>query len=1069
MPQPPLSPQLAPPLSSEARPLPTPPTTSNARLPYPNSYGPSSTIKPQKPNAHEAYQYGVQGTDWVPYNAPSGRGSTFFVSGSGTQRLGGGEPGVGGGGKRKPLPIPLSRPSTVPVPSPIPIGQPTKSKPPKFTPQTAYSPPSSPQRLPPGAMPPSRRPIQPSSPPPASPRAYQTKMPIGTGSSVMVHSGFWQILAATGSRFVGQTPSFPPGFDDGLPAGGSGAGGALEMFSQRERMVGGEMGARRGATAPEIGGKGRKRLSVDMIGRPGGFTHLVHASDAEQAEDILKRWHIDGVGKLGEPAWVAPIKEAARARARARGVAEVQANRSEVAGSPQPLTVVNGFPSIISSASSTGAAEDDGVSPTTPLASSAQLGVVHEDGDHWEAELRPPSFPEMTRSNTAETIVLRDGAVAAALEGTTRISSRGRTRPSLDGLPASLPPSFDILDPHNLDPTLQIPYDAPKPFVPSLTTIEKAVATKVFFETHYHAILKKPRGRDQRKELLERELARLNISDAERRNVRSAWALSESEYLRDLRKKVNVGSFVKLKTIGHGAFGVVSLVKERGTGELYAMKQLRKGDMLKKGQEGHVRAERDLLATASSSTRWTARLAYSFQDFDHLYLVMTFYSGGDLLTLLIDKDVFEEDFARFYMAEMGELAFALSERYTQHKLTLPSGSPRCGRNAQSSRRYSPRVGKYFRIFMLRKLTSLSGNSIKPDNFLFDKSGHIVISDFGLATDFFWAHDGMYYDQQRRELLHKHGIDLEDGTVAPPTRRFDQDTVRGLDDTPGSVLTMRDRNRRKLAYSVVGTNNYMSVDVLRGMGYDQACDWWSLGVILFEMLYGYPPFVSKSRLQTRQKIMNWRTSLRFPPRPRVSREAQDLISSLLCEKEDRLGSRNAASVSRPNSVITQRRSGFNLNGAAGGPAPGGHDKGMYEGADEIKAHPWFRGIDFATLHLQTPPFVPDLSNSSDTKYFEDDIDDNPLPAPEAAPGQPPVDSTKDPMLRDPVQGAHLLDVRKQLAFQGWTYRRPKRQVYDPRQGVFNLGRRPPISGADDVRGRSQMRSETGSAFGRSLSV
>lgn len=50
--------------------------------------------------------------------------------------------------------------------------------------------------------------------------------------------------------------------------------------------------------------------------------------------------------------------------------------------------------------------------------------------------------------------------------------------------------------------------------------------------------------------------------------------------------------------------------------------------MLRKGQEGHVRAERDLLATASTSTRWTVRLAYSFQDVDHLYLVMSYMSGG---------------------------------------------------------------------------------------------------------------------------------------------------------------------------------------------------------------------------------------------------------------------------------------------------------------------------------------------------------------------------------------------------------------------------------------------------------
>lgn len=63
--------------------------------------------------------------------------------------------------------------------------------------------------------------------------------------------------------------------------------------------------------------------------------------------------------------------------------------------------------------------------------------------------------------------------------------------------------------------------------------------------------------------------------------------------------------------------------------------------MLKKGQEGHVRAERDLLAAASTSTRWTVRLAYSFQDLDHLYLVMTFMGGGGespFVSVLTDID-----------------------------------------------------------------------------------------------------------------------------------------------------------------------------------------------------------------------------------------------------------------------------------------------------------------------------------------------------------------------------------------------------------------------------------------------
>lgn len=66
------------------------------------------------------------------------------------------------------------------------------------------------------------------------------------------------------------------------------------------------------------------------------------------------------------------------------------------------------------------------------------------------------------------------------------------------------------------------------------------------------------------------------------------------------------------------AFGVVTLVKEKNSGQLYAMKQLRKADMLRKGQEGHVRAERDFMTQASETARWIVRLAYSFQDVDHL-------------------------------------------------------------------------------------------------------------------------------------------------------------------------------------------------------------------------------------------------------------------------------------------------------------------------------------------------------------------------------------------------------------------------------------------------------------------
>ncbi|CAD6977800.1 unnamed protein product [Tilletia controversa] len=592
---------------------------------------------------------------------------------------------------------------------------------------------------------------------------------------------------------------------------------------------------------------------------------------------------------------------------------------------------------------------------------------------------------------------------------------------------------------------------------PSLQTIEKSVAAKIYFENLYYSILKKPRARDTRKAGLEAELASLGnrISELEKAAIRAKWMANETEYLREMRARVNVNSFVRLKTIGHGAFGVVALVKERGTGGLFAMKQLRKADMLRKGQEGHVRAERDLMtsASASASARWIVKLVYSFQDVDHLYLIMEFMGGGDLLNLLIEKDIFEEDFARFYVAEM---ILGIHEAH--------------------------RFGYIHR-------------DIKPDNFLFTADGHIKLADFGLCQSFHWAHDGAYYDQQRKHLLRKHGIDLDDshpGAVAGRRRGAaalqaqqkqggggggkpgnglnekelgDVMSDRNEDGTPMThVLTWRDKNKKKIAYSVVGTNNYMAPEVLRGLGYDQGCDWWSLGVIVFEMLYGYPPFVSKSRHLTRQKILNWRQTLKFPPRPKVGRDAHDFISKLICEREDRLGTVGNASVSRPNSIIQrERRSGILGTGPNGAPIA---NSGLMDGVEDLMAHPWFRNIDWTSLHRQRAPFRPALTHPADTKHFEDDIEAEPLPAPGAGePGaNPNADQPRDPMLRDKEHGKNLLEMRKQLAFVGYTFKAP-RDVNFLEESAKGKGKQPT---AVNQRGRSQEPTETGSRL-RSMSM
>ncbi|KAG2755273.1 kinase-like protein [Suillus brevipes Sb2] len=572
---------------------------------------------------------------------------------------------------------------------------------------------------------------------------------------------------------------------------------------------------------------------------------------------------------------------------------------------------------------------------------------------------------------------------------------------------------------------LTLPGPSPRPIIPSLATLEKAVSARIYFENLYFPLLRQPPSREQRRIAMEKDMVIMHLSEDQKEALRAQWRQNETEYLRERRRKVDATAFIKLKTIGHGAFGVVYLVKERVTGQLFAMKQLRKSDMLRKGQEGHVRAERDILKSASlvaspGGAEWIVKLYYSFQDRDNLYLVLEFMGGGDLLNLLIERDVFEEDFARFYVAEM---VLAIE---TCHK----------------------------HGFIHR--------DIKPDNFLFDPQGHIRLSDFGLATDLHWAHDTSYYEQQRHQLLHKHGIDLEDGNgIGNGTRtkrmdRKDVELLMGDGNGQSGIFTWREKNRRKLAYSVCGTNSYMSPEVIRGHGYSFSCDWWSLGIIMFECLYGYPPFVSNSRHVTRQKILNWKQSLKFPSRPRVSGEGVNLMQRLLCEPEDRLGSQAPAAVSRPDSLaVHARRSGFILPGST---------VGSVDGVDAIKAHPWFRGIDWENIHRYPAPYRPDLQSPEDTQHFDSDIP----PVPLAPANGAPADATKDPLLRDRVHGEEILNVRKALAFAGFTHKSPRAISYARADRAFDAQADIPDQERGE-RGRPRFRSVHEAGTGRAISL
>lgn len=137
-----------------------------------------------------------------------------------------------------------------------------------------------------------------------------------------------------------------------------------------------------------------------------------------------------------------------------------------------------------------------------------------------------------------------------------------------------------------------------KPIIPSLATLEKAVSARIYFENLYFGLFRHTPSRDQRRVAMERDMLEMQMGHSQKEQLRARWRQNETEYLRDRRRKVDVSAFTKLKTIGHGqsypvifsalltltnhlgAFGVVSLVKERGTGNLYAMKQVRQGPIV---------------------------------------------------------------------------------------------------------------------------------------------------------------------------------------------------------------------------------------------------------------------------------------------------------------------------------------------------------------------------------------------------------------------------------------------------------------------------------------------------------